>query len=78
MGRMASQITNLSFVYWTVYSGADKKQKQTNIKAPSHWPLCGEFTGDWWIPHKRPVTRKKFPFDDVIMEMVYAITAFNV
>ena len=22
------------------------------IKAPRHWPLCGEFTGDWWIPCK--------------------------
>ena len=22
-----------------------------NIKAPRHWPLCGEFTGDRWIPH---------------------------
>ena len=21
-----------------------------NIKAPRHWPLCGEFTGDQWIP----------------------------
>ena len=21
-----------------------------NIKAPRHWPLCGEFTGDGWIP----------------------------
>ena len=21
------------------------------IKAPRHWPLCGEFTGDQWIPH---------------------------
>ena len=20
------------------------------IKAPRHWPLCGEFTGDRWIP----------------------------
>ena len=27
------------------YSDADKK----NIKAPRHWPLCGEFTGDQWI-----------------------------
>ena len=33
-----------------------------NIKAPCHWPLCREFTGDKW-----PVTRKMFPFDDVIM-----------
>ena len=21
-----------------------------NIKDPRHWPLCGEFTGDRWIP----------------------------
>ena len=26
--------------------GAD----QRNIKAPRHWPLWGEFTGDRWIP----------------------------
>ena len=45
MGTMASQITSLTIVYSTVYSGADKK-----IKAPRHWPLCGEFTGDRWIP----------------------------
>ena len=31
------------------------------VKDPRHWPLCGEF------PHKRPVTRKVLPFDDVIM-----------
>ena len=24
-----------------------------NIKAPRHWPLCGEFTGDWWIPQQK-------------------------
>ena len=48
-----------------------------NIKDPRHWPLCGEFTGDRWIPrrgpvnspHKWPVTRKLFPFDDVIMDL---------
>ena len=42
MGAMASQITSLTIIYSTVYSVADKK----NIKAPRHWPLCGEFTGD--------------------------------
>ena len=42
-------------------------QIKENIKAPHHWPLCGEFTGDVNSPHKRPVTRKMFPFDDVIM-----------
>ena len=45
MSAMASQITSLTIVYSTVYSGAD----QTSIKAPRHWPLQGEFTGDRWI-----------------------------
>ena len=58
MGALASQITSLTIVYSTVYSDED----QRNIKALRHWPLCGEFT-----PHKWPVTRKMFPFDDVIM-----------
>ena len=39
-----------------------QKQIKENIKAPRHWPLCGEFTGDKW-----PVTRKMVQFDDVIM-----------
>ena len=25
-------------------------QVKRNIKAPRHWPLCGEFTGNRWIP----------------------------
>ena len=25
-------------------------QIKENIKAPRHWPLCGEFTGNRWIP----------------------------
>ena len=46
MGAMAPQITRLTIVYSTVYSGTDKKK----IKAPRHWPLCVEFTGDQRIP----------------------------
>ena len=46
MGAMASQITNLTIVYSTVYSGAD----QRNINAPRHWPLWRKFTGERWIP----------------------------
>ena len=46
MGTLASQITNLAIVYSTVYS----VQIKENIKAPRHWPLCGKFTGDRWIP----------------------------
>ena len=26
------------------------RQIKENIKAPRHWPLCGEFTGHRWIP----------------------------
>ena len=45
MGAIATQITSLTIVYSTAYSGADKK-----IKPPLHWPLYGEFPGDRWIP----------------------------
>ena len=43
MGAIASQITSLTIVYSAVYSEADKK----NIKAPHHWHLCGEYTGEF-------------------------------
>ena len=49
MSVIASQITSLTIVYSTVYSGAD----QRNIKAPRHWPLCGEFTGTGEFPAQR-------------------------
>ena len=39
-----------------------------NIKDPRHWPLCGKFTGDRWIPRTKGQQRGKcFPFDDVII-----------
>ena len=34
-------------------------QIKENIKDPSHWPLCGEFTGDRWIPHTKDQLRGK-------------------
>ena len=34
-------------------------QIKENIKAPHHWPLCGEFTGDQWIPHTKGQQRGK-------------------
>ena len=60
MGAMASQISSLTIVYSTVYSGADKKKHQSSVSLA----FVGEFTGS---PHKGPVTRKMFPFDDVII-----------
>ena len=55
IGAMASQIANPTIVYSTVYSGADKK----SIKSPRLWPLCGEFTGDRWIPRIKGQWREK-------------------
>ena len=46
MGAMASQITNLT-IFTQPFIQAQIKE---NIKAPRHWPLCGQFTGDQWIP----------------------------
>ena len=45
MGAMASQITTVSAVYSFVQA-----QIKENIKAPRHWSLWGEYTGDRWIP----------------------------
>ena len=49
MSAIASQITDVSIVYSTVSSGADKK----NIEAYRHWPLWGDFTGDRLSPNKK-------------------------
>ena len=56
MGAMASQIASFTIVYSTVYSDADQRK----IKAPRHWPLCGEFTGDWWIHRTNGQKHGKF------------------
>ena len=64
MGAMASQITSLTIVCSTVYSGTDKRKHQSSaslafVRGIHRWPVNS--------PHKGPVTRKMFPFDDVIM-----------
>ena len=55
MGTIASQITSLTIVYSIVI----QTQIKENIKAPRHWPLCGEVTGDRWIPHTNGQLRGK-------------------
>ena len=42
MGPITTQVTSPTVLYSTVY----QTQIKENIKAPRHWPLCGEFTGD--------------------------------
>ena len=62
MGTMASQLTSLTIVYSTVYSGAGQRKHQSSlafVRRIHRWPVNS--------PHKGPVTRKMLPFDDVIM-----------
>ena len=64
MDTMASQITSLTIVYSTVHAGADQRKHQSSaslafVRGVHRWPVNS--------PHKWPVTRKMFPFDDVIM-----------
>ena len=64
IGAIASQITSLTIVYSTVYSGADQSKHQSSASLAFVW---GIHRGPVNSPHKWPVTRKMFPFDDVIM-----------
>ena len=63
MSAMVSQITSLTSVYSTVYSRYRSKKTKLRVTGlcdgNSRWPVNS--------PHKGPVTRKMFPFDDVIM-----------
>ena len=61
---MSSQIIILSLVYSTVCSGAYQRKHQSFaslafVHGIHRWTVNS--------PHKWPVTRKMFPFDDVIM-----------
>ena len=64
MSAIASQITGLTIAYSTVYSGAYQRIHQSSaslafVRWIHRWPVNS--------PHKGPITRKMFPFDDVIM-----------
>ena len=64
MSKLASQITSLTIVYSTVYSGPDQTKHQSSASLAF---VRGIHRGPVNSPHKWPVTRKMFPFDDVIM-----------
>ena len=64
---MASQITSLTIVYSIVYSDADQRKHQSSASLAFVW---GIHRGPVNSPHKWPVTRKMFPFDDVIVSTV--------
>ena len=64
MGAMASQITSLTIVYWTVHSRADQRKHESSASLAFVWGIHR-----WPVNslHKWPVTRKMFPFDEGIM-----------
>ena len=64
MSTMASQITSVSFICSTVCWGTDERKHQSSaslafVRGIHRWPVDS--------PHRGRVTRKMFPFDDVIM-----------
>ena len=64
MGTMASQITSLTIAFSTVYSWADQRKHRSSaslafVRGIHRWQVN--------FPHKWPVTRKMFQFDDVVM-----------
>ena len=64
MSAIASQITSLTIVYSTVYSGAYQMKHQISaslafVRRIHRWPVNS--------PRKGPVTRKMFPFNGVIL-----------
>ena len=68
MGAIASQIITLTIVYSTVYSGANQRKHQRSaslafVRGIHRWPVNS--------PHKWPVTRKMFSFDDVILHQPF-------
>ena len=72
MITIASQITSLTIIYSTVYSGADQRKHQSSaslafVRGIHRWPVNS--------PHKEPVTRKMLPFDGVIM--LFAIIIYT-
>ena len=78
MGAIASQITSLTIVYSIVYSGADQRKHQSSASLAFVRGIHREPVNS---PHKWPVTRKMFPFDDVIMlrwrRSVFSCHKFN-
>ena len=63
MGAMASQITSLTIVYSTVYSGTDQRKHQSSTSLAF---VRGIHRRPVNSLHKWPVARKMFPFENVM------------
>ena len=65
VGPLASLITSLTSVYSTVHPGTDQRKHQSSTSLTFARGIHRRPVNS---RHKWPVTRKMFPFDDVIME----------
>ena len=74
MSSMVSQITSLTIIYSTVYSGTDQRKHQSS---PSLAFVRGIHRRPVNSPLKWPVTRKMLPFDDVIMKNLSYTHSFS-
>ena len=72
IGTIASQTSSLTIVYSTIYSDADQRKHQSFALLAFVWEIHRRPVNS---PHKWPVTRKMFPFDDVIMMKTYSTDA---
>ena len=66
MGPMASQITSISIVYSTVYSGADQRKHQSS--APLAF-VRGILPGTGEFPAQMASNAENIPFNDIIMSL---------
>ena len=64
MSAGASQVTGLLIVYSTICSGTNQRKHQTSALLAFMRRMVNS-------PHKGPGTRKKLPFDDVIMPLMH-------
>ena len=70
MSAMASLIPSLTIVYLAAYSGTDLRKHQSSASLAFVW---GIHWGPVNSPHKRPVTQKMSPFDDVNMQFILSV-----
>ena len=69
MSAVASQVISFTIVYSIVDSDVDQRKHQSSESLAF---VRGIHRGPVKSPHKCPVTRKMFPFDDVIMGIIWS------
>ena len=69
MSVIASQTTGVSIVCSTIGSGADQREHQSSASLAILKGICRCPVNS---SHKRPVMRKMFPIDDVIIIRILA------